>query len=112
MKKSEKELPDKAALLALEARHKGFHCSESVFLAINGTLDIIDPAMVRIVTGFHGGGGVHRKYPEVELNEALEKIALGRDRRPVEELPIEVYRPSLRCPCFWNCLHWFTVWET
>jgi hypothetical protein len=48
------ELIDRAATLALEFRKKGFHCSESVFSAINGTLHITDPSMVRIVTGFHG----------------------------------------------------------
>jgi C_GCAxxG_C_C family probable redox protein len=90
MKKSKQELIEQAARLALESRHKGFHCSESVFLAINGTLDIVDPSMVRAVTGFHGGGGAHRRYPDVVLNKALEEVASGRDRRPAEELPIEV----------------------
>jgi C_GCAxxG_C_C family probable redox protein len=90
MKKSKLELMEKASRIALESRHKGFHCSESVFLAINGTLDIIDPAMVRIVTGFHGGGGAHRTQPEVNLNAALEEVASGRDRRSFEELPIVV----------------------
>lgn len=89
-KQSKQELADKAARLALESRHKGFHCSESVFLGINGSLDIIDPAMVRIVTGFHGGGGAHRTQPDVNLNAALEEVASGRDRRSVEELPMAV----------------------
>ena len=81
---------EKAAGLALESRRKRFHCSESVFLAINGALDIIDPGMVRAVTGFHGGGGAHRKEPNLNLNAALEEVASGRDSRPLEELPMEV----------------------
>jgi len=72
---------------AIEFRHQGFHCSESVFLAINETLNITHPAMVRIVTGFHGGGGTRRKEPGVDLTAALEDVASGRDRRPREELP-------------------------
>lgn len=56
MKESKLELMEKASSIALESRHKGFHCSESVFLAINGSIDITDPAMVCIVTGFYGGG--------------------------------------------------------
>jgi len=55
--KSKQKLIDQAGSLALEFRRKGFHCSESVFSAINTTLKITDPNMVRIVTGFHGGGG-------------------------------------------------------
>lgn len=72
---------------AIELRHQGFHCSESVFLAINDTLNITDPTMVRIVTGFHGGGGTHRKEPGIDLTAALEDVASGRDQRPREELP-------------------------
>lgn len=90
MKESKQKLMDKASQLALEFRHRGFHCSESVFLAINDTLNITDPAMVRIVTGFHGGGGAHRKHTDVNLNAALEEVASGRDRRSFEELPIAV----------------------
>ena len=82
-KESKHLLVEKAAGLALESRHKGFHCSESVFLAINGALDITDPGMVRAVTGFHGGGGAHRKEP-VNLNAVLEEVASGRDRRSLE----------------------------
>jgi C_GCAxxG_C_C family probable redox protein len=90
MEESKSDLMDRAARLALESRRKGFHCSESVFLAINGILDIIDPCMVRAVTGFHGGGGAHRKELNVNLNAVLEEVASGRDRRPLEELPIAV----------------------
>jgi C_GCAxxG_C_C family probable redox protein len=46
--------------------------------------------MVRAVTGFHGSGGAHRKEPNLNLNAALEEIASGRDRRPLEELPMAV----------------------
>ena len=91
MRKIKQELIDRAAVLALEFRKKGFHCSgESVFSAINGTLHITDSSMVRIVTGFHGGGGSHRKDSNVDLTAALEELASGRDRRPPEELPIRI----------------------
>ncbi|MFH1624698.1 MAG: C-GCAxxG-C-C family protein [Pseudomonadota bacterium] len=73
---------------AVENRRKGFHCSESVFMAINDTLKITDPSMVRMVTGFHGGGGTRRKEPGVDLKGVLEELASGRDRRPREELPV------------------------
>jgi len=72
---------------ATEWRRKGFHCSESVFMAINDTLKIADPSMVRMVTGFHGGGGTHRKEPGINLTETLEGVSSGRNRRPPEELP-------------------------
>ena len=85
---TERELLAQAERLALEFRRKGFHCSESVFLAINGTLKITDPKMVCIVTGFHGGGGARRKNPEVDLTAFLENVASGRERRPPEEWPI------------------------
>jgi hypothetical protein len=68
---------DRAARLAVESRHKGFHPSESVFLAINCTLHITDPAMVRAVTALHGGGDAHRKQPHVDLGAALEEVAAG-----------------------------------
>lgn len=77
-KEIKQELIDHAAVLALEFRKKGFHCSESVFSAINGTLHITDPSMVRIVTGFHGGGGSHRKDSNVDLTSALEELAVNR----------------------------------
>ncbi len=72
---------------AIECRRKGFHCSESVFTAVNETLKITDPSMVRMVTGFHGGGGTHRKEPGINLTEALEAVTSGRDKRPREDLP-------------------------
>jgi hypothetical protein len=80
---------EEAGRKAIEFRRKGFHCSESTFLAINETLNITHPAMVRIVTGFHGGGGSRRKKPEVDLVAALEEVASGKDQRPREELPFE-----------------------
>jgi len=75
---------------AVEYRHQGFHCSESTFLAINDTLKITDPSMVRIVTGFHGGGGCHRIRPGVDMNAILEGLASGRDRRTPEEAGLEL----------------------
>ena len=75
---------------AIAYRHKGFHCSESTFLAINDTLKLMDPAMVRLVTGFHGGGGAHRKEPGVKLNAALEGLASGRDRRSPDEAGLAI----------------------
>jgi hypothetical protein len=73
---------------ALAFKSKGFHCSESVFLAINETLQITDPSLVRMVTGFHGGGGTHRKRPGVDLTGLLEDLASGRDQRSQKELPV------------------------
>jgi C_GCAxxG_C_C family probable redox protein len=74
----------------LEYKSLGFHCSESTFLAINEMLGITDPSMVRLVTGFHGGGGCHRLCPDVDLNEALAGLASGADRRPPEEVGLSV----------------------
>jgi hypothetical protein len=73
---------------AVAFRQKGFHCSESVFLAINETLKITDPSLVRMMTGFHGGGGTHRKDPKIDLKSVLEEIASGKDRRPRDQLPV------------------------
>jgi hypothetical protein len=53
-----------AGRIAIECRRKGFHCSESVFTAVNETLKITDPSMVRMVTGFHGG----RTFPPERTN--------------------------------------------
>jgi|GEM_PF-4835599 len=60
---------------ALAYRKKGFHCSESTFLALNETFNITDPSMVRMVTGFHGGGGTHRTEPGVDMT-SLRKLDL------------------------------------
>jgi len=79
---------EEAGSRAIENRHRGFHCSESAFLAINDTLKITDPSMVKLVTGFHGGGGTHLKEPGLNMNEVLEEIASGRDRRPSEEFEV------------------------
>ncbi len=81
---------EEAGRKAVECRRKGYHCSESVFMAINETLKITDSSMVRLVTGFHGGGGTHRKEPGIDLTLALEEVSCGRDRRPPEELPFTV----------------------
>lgn len=80
----------KAGRRAVEYRRMGFHCSESTFLAINETLNITDPSMVRIVTGFHGGGGSHRIAEGVDINSVLEELASGRDRRLPEEAGLEI----------------------
>ena len=75
---------------AIKFKEKGFHCSESVFMAINETLKITDPAMARIVTGFHGGGGTHRTEPGVDLTALLAGIASGKEQRPDEEIAVEL----------------------
>jgi C_GCAxxG_C_C family probable redox protein len=75
---------------AVAYRHQGFHCSESTFLAINDVLKITDPSMVRIATGFHGGGGCHRIRPGVDMNAVLEGLASGRDRRTPAEAGLEI----------------------
>ena len=80
----------KAGRRAVEYRRMGFHCSESTFLAINETLNITDPSMVRIVTGFHGGGGSHRIAEGVDINSVLEELASGRDRRLPDEAGLEI----------------------
>jgi len=85
---NEAELREKVATAgdrAIAYKEQGFHCSESVFLAINEVLGITDPCMVRAVTGFHGGGGTHRLEPEVNLTGLLEDVAAGRNTEP----PIE-----------------------
>jgi len=81
---------EKAGHRAVEFRRMGFHCSESTFLAINETLNITDPSMVRIVTGFHGGGGCHRIAEGVDINSVLEGLASGRDKRLPEEAGLQV----------------------
>jgi len=78
---------EEAGRKALDGRRRGLHCSESVFRAVNETLKITDPKMMRAVTGFHGGGGTHRKVPGINLTAALEEVSSGRDVRPPEELP-------------------------
>jgi hypothetical protein len=88
MNEQTRRLVAEAGRKAIESRQKGFHCSESAFLAINDTLKITDPSMVKIVTAFHGGGGTHLKVGGLSMNEVLERIASGKDRRPSEELEV------------------------
>ena len=88
MDEEAKKLIEEAGRKAIENRQKGFHCSESTFLAVNDTLKITDPSMVKLVTGFHGGGGTHLLVPDANMNEVLEKIASGKDTRPPEEREI------------------------
>lgn len=90
MKPKQKDLIEKAAALAVRNRRRGFHCSECVFLAVNETLQITDPAMVKVVTGFHGGGGARRKHPDVDLNYELNEAASGRFTGPIEAFPVEL----------------------
>ena len=66
------KLIEEAGGRAIENRRKGFHCSEAAFLAINETLKITDSSMVKMVTGFHGGGGTHLLVPDANMNEILE----------------------------------------
>ena len=74
---------------AMEFKERGFHCSESVFLAINETLKITDPCMVKIVTGFHGGGGTHRLEQGMDLTAFLADVAAGRIVAEPEDLPMD-----------------------
>lgn len=74
---------------ALEFKEKGFHCSESVFLAINDTFKITDPCMVKAITGFHGGGGTHRLKPGIELTPLLAEIAAGTYQPDPEDMPVD-----------------------
>jgi hypothetical protein len=85
-----KKLIEDAGRRAVDFRRQGFHCSEASFMAINETLKIMDPSMVRIMTGFHGGGGSHRLRPGVDLKGALEELASGRDRRDPEEAGVAI----------------------
>ena len=90
MNKIIKEKMEIAGRKALEFRRQGYHCSEATFLAINEALKILDSAMVRLVTGFHGGGGSHRIIHGVDLNSVLEGLASGRDRRTPEEAGLDI----------------------
>lgn len=87
MKEENRRKVQEAGRKGVEGRRKGFHCSESVFTAINDVLKIADPSVVRMLTGFHGGGGVHRKEAGINLTEALEAVSSGKDKRSGEELP-------------------------
>lgn len=103
---------EEAGRKPVEFRQKGFHCSESAFMAINEILKITDPSMVRVVTGFHGGGGTHRKEPGIDLILVLEELASGRDRRPREELPlVRTNWPSLWGFGFRHCLYRLALWQ-
>jgi hypothetical protein len=88
LNEKERQIITAAGKKALANRQKGFHCSESVFLAINDTFKITDPSMVKMVTGFHGGGGTHRKNKEVNLTQTLEGMAAGREKRSGDKLPV------------------------
>ena len=85
-----KQAVNLAGQRALKYKDLGYHCSESTFLAINETLGITDPRMVRIVTGFHGGGGCKRLDPEINVNKVLAGLASGADRRTPEEAGLSI----------------------
>ena len=79
VKEENRKKIEEAGRIAVEGRKKGFHCSESTFRAINDVLKIMDPSVAKMITGFHGGGGVHRKEPGINLTEALEAVSCGKD---------------------------------
>ncbi|MGC8827832.1 MAG: C-GCAxxG-C-C family protein [Anaerolineae bacterium] len=88
---SEEAIREKVELAgrkALEYKDKGFHCSESVFLAINEVLQITDPRMVKAITGFHGGGGSHRLDPNVDMTKLLAGVAAGYQEVGDDGVPI------------------------
>ena len=80
---------EQAGRSAIFYKNEGFHCSESVFMAINDTLKITDPLLVRLFTGFHGGGGTHRTEPGVDMTALLAGVAAGTEKRSPEEMPLE-----------------------
>jgi len=84
-----REILEAANQRALAYKEQGFHCSESVFLAVNETLKITDPRMVRAITGFHGGGGTHRLKPDIELTPLLAEIAAGTLKPDPEDMPVD-----------------------
>ena len=90
MKRTIDEIVEKAGQRTIAYRRKGFHCSESTFLGINETLDITDSSLVKMVTGFHGGGGCHRISDGINMNVALEGLASGKDRRTPEEAGLQI----------------------
>jgi Putative redox-active protein (C_GCAxxG_C_C) len=90
MKASIDEIVEKAGQRTIAYRRKGFHCSESTFLAINETLEIMNPSLVKMVTGFHGGGGCHRISYGINMNVALEGLASGKDVRAPEEAGLQI----------------------
>ena len=74
---------------ALALREQGYHCSEAVFLAVNHTFQIADPSLVRLLTGFHGGGGTRRLVPGTNLTELLNRKAAGSPQGASADLPLE-----------------------
>lgn len=80
---------EEAGQRALAHKAAGFHCSESVFLAVNETFKITDPCLVKAITGFHGGGGTHRLQPDIELTPLLADIAAGTLKPDPEDMPVE-----------------------
>jgi hypothetical protein len=81
---------EEAGRRAIQFRRQGFHCSEASFMAIIETLKIMEPSMVRLVTGFHGGGGSHRLRSGIDLKEVLEGLASGKDRRDPDKAGVSI----------------------
>jgi hypothetical protein len=81
---------EEAGRKAVKFRRQGFHCSEASFMAINETLNLMDPSMVRLVTGFHGGGGSHRLKPDIDLKAVLEGLASGQDLRTPKDAGLSI----------------------
>ena len=90
MKRRIEEIAQEAGQRTISYRRKGFHCSESTFLGINETLNIMDPSLVKIVTGFHGGGGCHRIVDGINMNAVLEGLASGKEKRTPEEAGLQI----------------------
>lgn len=55
---NKEEIIARASKLAVEYKHQGFHCSESMIRAIPEALGLtIDMNVTRAACGFFGGGG-------------------------------------------------------
>jgi C_GCAxxG_C_C family probable redox protein len=59
-------------------------------MGINETLNIMDSSLVKIITGFHGGGGCHRIADGIDMNSVLEGLASGKDTRMPEEAGLQI----------------------
>jgi hypothetical protein len=89
VKQTRREILAFASRRALAYKAEGFHCSESVWLAVNETFKITDPNMVKAITGFHGGGGTHRLKADIELTPLLAEIAAGTLKPDPDDMPVD-----------------------